>query len=317
MSTGAVLGREPNKTCALIVHVRPEDLIGVREKIHQVDDYRWRYFRIDHHFHPISLSLPNRCLSMEECVSILYVRETAELDQIDFTDHGLQSFFTQRHPDWLQAIANQQICHWERHKPEKFFRLAPADAAAKDIPRCVNESPFAALARFQDHLDDAQLSRCLLRCPRAAVMFALDKVPAQSRESHLIEYPKEALLFAADGLSDGELALCAKFDMFTAFRCRIKMTPKRNAILLAHSYLIAFSEIMGRSLNDLHQEIRTSIIGFPKQWRDSDPGGFPSIFSGLFESLGMELDHVIVTALLERTEPGDQQAIANFIASQI
>jgi len=148
-------------------------------------------------------------------------------------------------------------------------------------------------------------------------MFALDKIPPHERGSYLLDHPKEALQFAADSLSDVELAFCSQFDMITAFRCRTKMTPERNAILLAHSYLIAFSESAGRSLSDLHEEIRASIIGFPQQWRNSDPGGFPSIFLGLSEYLSMEPDPVIVTALLIKTEPEDQQAIANFIASQI
>jgi hypothetical protein len=317
MSTGAVLGREPGKTCALIAHVRPLDLIGVREKILQVDKYSWRYFRINNHFHPISLSLPNRGLSLEECVALLSVKDTIELDQIDFTDAGLQSFFAQRHPGWLQAIADRQIDHWRRHKPDKFFRLAPVNFAGRDVSRCVTESPFAALARLQDRLNKTQLSLCLKQCPRAAVMFAFGKIPHHQRNSYLSDYPREALLFAADKLSDAELALSAKFDMFTAFRCRTIMTPERHAILLAHSYLIAFSVISGGSVARLHAEIRASIISFPKLWRDSDPGGFPSIFSSLMDHLNMDLDPMVVNALLEKTEAGDQQDIANLITQRI
>lgn len=317
ISTGAVLGREADKTCALIVHVRPGDLIGVREKLVQVEDYRWRYFRIGSHFHPASLDLPNRCVSQQECSALLTIAETVELDQIDFCDEDLQTFFAQKHPHWLQTIVDRQINHWNLHKPDKFFRLASLPDAGRNIARCVEESPIAALARFQDRLDENQLSNCLLRCPRAAVMFALDEVPLLKRESYLSDHPREALLFAADKLSDAELALCAMFDMFTAFRCRTKMTPERHAILLAHSYLIAYSEILGGSLAGLHDEISTSIIRFPKQWRDSDPGGFPSIFSGLMDHLNMDLDSTVVSALLEQDESGDRQFIANLIASRI
>ncbi len=317
MSTGAVLGREPGKTCALIVHVRLQDLICVREKLREPDGHCWRYFRIGSEFIPVALDLPNRCLSKQECLPFLSIKETDELDQIDFTDEGLRSFFAQRHPAWLQAIADRQIAHWQQHKPDKFFRLAPTEAAGSDIPRSVAESPFAALARFQDRLNKTQLTRCLRRCPRAAVMFALDKIPPCNRKRLLVEHAKDALLFAADRLADDELALCAKYDMFSAFQCRNRAAPERQAILLANSYMIASSPTMGNALAAIQEEMRASIIGFPDQWRASDPGGFPSILCGLMDHVGMDFDPEIINALLKTASSEDQQALTQVIAPLI
>lgn len=317
MSKGAVLGRQQGKTCALIVHIQQQDLICVREKLMNIEEHCWRYFRVDSQFHPVSLELPNRCLSKRECAGLLLTTETAELDQIDFSDEGLLSFFAGKHPDWLQAISDRQISHWQRHKPDKFFRLAPSEAAVRDIPSCVKESPFAALSRFQDQLDRTQLALCLIRDPRAAVMFALDKIHPLKREGHLTDYPKEALLFASEKLTDEELALCAKFDMFTAFQYRNRMVPERRAILLASSYMIACSFGMDSALDELQEEIRVSLIEFPEQWRASDPGGFPSILAGLMEHVDMDVDYETISALLEKACPADQKALANLIAQRI
>ena len=48
LSTGMALGREPGKTCALIVHVRPYDLITIREKPLGVKGESWKYLSLIH-----------------------------------------------------------------------------------------------------------------------------------------------------------------------------------------------------------------------------------------------------------------------------
>ncbi len=316
-STGAVLGREAGKSCALVVHIRAHDLICVEQRLLGTEENHWGYFRITSDVHPVALDLPNRFFSQQECLSLMVITDTEELDQIDFSDEGIQSYLALDHPTWLKLIVDRQISHWKKNKPDKFFRLAPLEETGQDIHRCVETSPYAALARFQDHLDGAQLSQCIAKCPEAAVRFALDRVPEPERQRIIVDHAREALLFSADRLSESELALCAKSDLFTAFRTRKSLMPRRNAILLSHSYLIANSASIGGSWIDLHDEIRDSILEFPDQWRASDPFGFPSIFSGLASYLETGLDPSIVATLLQITAPKDQQAIADFVASQV
>lgn len=316
-SAGAVIGRKPGSTCALIVHVRPDDLIGIREKLDKVDTHRWRYFHIACDFSPIALHFPNRRISQDECLSLLRIKKTDELSQIDFTDEALQEFLAFNHPEWLQVITNRQIKHWKHNKPDKFFRLAPVAQAGKNIALCVEQSPHASLARFLDRLDEAQLSQCITKCPKSAAMYALNLVSAHKRKKLLANFPMEALLFSAAILTDSEVALCAKSDLFFAFRVRNKVAPRHHAILLAHSYLIANPTSSGGSWIKLQEEVRHSLLEFPEQWRAADPYGFPSIFSGLESYLGMKHEQILIRALLENAMPADRQDIADYVALSV
>lgn len=317
MSQGAVLGREAGRTCAFVVQVRAHDLITIREKLLEVEDHRWQYFRVSPGFELLPLDLPNRCLSKRECSKLLEVIDPVELDQTALDDDGLRRFFAQRHPDWLQEIAVRQITHWNGNKPDKYFRYACTEAAEQEIPRCVRESPFEALARFQHLLNKAQLALCLLNCPKAAVMFATDKIPPLKRETYLMDHAKEALLFAADNLSDKELGICASIEMFTALQCRTWMAPDRRAILLANSYLVSFFATRGGPLSALHEEILKSIVEFPSQWSSSDSGGFPSILYKLKKHVALEIDPMLISKLLEKADPEDRKVLADFIASSM
>ena len=125
LSTGMVLGRETGKSCALIVHVRPYDLIAIREKLLGVKEESWKYYRIAGNFHPQILSRPSKCISVMESMELLKIKDTSELEQIDFKEGPLRSFLAQRHPRWLQQIVDRQLRHWRDTKPESFFQLAP------------------------------------------------------------------------------------------------------------------------------------------------------------------------------------------------
>lgn len=318
-SIGTVLGREPGKTCAMIVHVRIGDLICVSENLVNARESRWRFFIIDSGFGLTSLDLPNRCITRRECDELLHSFEGEELDQLDNDEDGLRELLAQKHPKWLQTIMNRQIQHWRNHKPEKYFRLAPVIEAGGegDISRCVEESPYAALSRFLGQLDQAQIASCMERDPMAAVMFVWERIPPHEREKHLYDFAKEAISFAADKLSEDELALAAKIDPFTAFRRRKQFSPSRHAILLAHSYMVASPESAGGSLSNLHEEVCESITLYPNQWRASDSQGFPAILHDLMLLLEMKFSPAVIRCLLETTSSEDQLAIANFIALRI
>lgn len=311
------MGKEAGKPCALIVLVRRNDVICTRENIVGAIDPKWNYYRIGNHFELIPMEFPNRCHSRKEIGVILTNRDLREPYEMEVSDYDLEKFFSQRHPHWLHAIARRQIFHWEQNKPKNFFRFAPSEAAGKDIGRCVTKAPCAALARFQDRLSANQLAHCLPRAPAAAVIYAFEKIPVEKRRIYLLDYAKEALLHSASRMSDEELGFCASLDMFTAFRCRIRMGPERRALLLAYSYLIIQFENNGTSLASLQSEIRASITEFPAQWRASDPGGFLSIFEGLSEYVSMSLDTETMTKLMRKTGGADRLEIAQLIASKI
>lgn len=317
MHKGAVIGREPDKTCALLIWVSRGDVICLREKLIGMEDHQWRYFRIGNAYDLIPLEIPNQCLAKHEMLYYLENVDLRESYEMAPTDDDLVKFFAQKHPKWLQLIADNQIQHWQTHKPKKFFRFAPVATVEGDISRCVKISPFAALARFQDRLTAYQLACCISRSPKGAVMFALDKIEAEKRKAFLIDHAKDALLHAAEKLSDADLHLCSSMHMFTAFQIRDRMPPHRRAIVLANSYMIAFFASRGLPMDPLHEEIINSICEHPAQWRASDPAGFSSIFKGLSERIDMTFDSGMIATLFKKTAPADQQALAEFISSHI
>lgn len=317
MHRGAVLGREPTKNCALVIWVSRGDVICLREKLVGVKDHQWRYFRVGTSYQLISLETPNRCMAKNEVLEFLENVDLREPYRMEPSEDDLVSFFAQRHPLWLQAVADQQINHWQHHKPKKFYRFAPAIIVGKNIQHCVKIAPFAALARFQNLMTPNQLAQCISKSPMGAVMFAVDKIDQNIRNTYLIDYAKYALLHSIKKLSDADLNLCSSVDMFTAYQVRNLMPSDRRAILLANSYMIAFFENHGRPMDNIQEEIRASIIEYPAQWRASDSGGFPSIFNGLRDYVFMDFDPLVIAALFEKAAPGDQQALAEFISSRV
>ena len=317
MHRGGILGRKAGKTCALVINVRPGDLICVREKLAGIVDHQWRYFRIGNSYEPIPADLPNRCLSKREAITHLKNTDSRETHEMEFSEEDLRKLFVQRHPDWLQRIACRQLSHWRTSKPEKFFLFAPGEIAGVDIPLCVKIAPYAALARFQDRLDRKQLEHCLLHSPLGAVKYAVGMIARRKRRHYFSKFAREALLYSADRLSETDFMYCVALEMGTAFQTRNRMSPERRALVLAHSYLIVGAGYSGDALARLHEEIRESIVEHPAQWRASDPQGFPSIFQGLLEYVNMKIDPITILTLLRTTDPADQKAIAQSIVQGI
>ena len=318
MRVGIVLGIEEGRTCALIVNVRAHDLIGIKDNHAGLEDHSWKYFQIDQTFQPIALDLPHRRLSSREVEEIFESDDTSALNRFDLGEHGLRSFFAQKHPVWLRKIADRQILLWQSHKPESFFLLAPLSLVEREIPRCVEVAPFAALARFKRRLNKTQLALCILRSPKGAVRFATDEIPPLLREEYLIDHAQDAIEFAATKLSDYELKLCAFVDSFAAFRCRGLMPPNRRAIMLANSYRYAFFVNYGGSLANLQNEIRSSLIGHAGQWLACEPeNGLRGILEGLEEHVGMRFDEATLRAMLKEMGPERGQPLADYIASLI
>jgi len=317
MSTGMALGRKTGKTCALVVHVRPHDLIAIREKLLGVKQESWEFYRIAGNFHPQVLSHPSRCISIQECMELLHIKNTNELVQFDSQEGPLRSFLAQRHPHWLQQIVDRQLTHWRDTKPESFFRLAPRAVVARELPRCIEVPPMPALAHYKGLLNKHQLASCIRRSPKAAVMFAFNRIPSSKRRDYIIDNAKEAIECALEKLSDEEFRLCAHINPWTAFRRREQMDPRRQAVTLAYFYPYAFVDNFGGSLADLQHETLLSLLRFPDQWRACDPMGFPSILKGLHDNLGIKYNQFTFNTLLGKVAPEDRPAIANFFAAFI
>lgn len=316
-SDEAVIGRTHDAPCALVFRVRRNDIVATREVLLGGRETAWNYYRIDSNFHPHAVFAPGEPFPSRDCVALLKAHNEGEPAPCGSEEAEVRRFFSQRHPRWLQEIVDRQIKQWRRKSPDRFFRFAPDALQERGIERCVEEAPFAALARFRHLLDEAQIQDCITRSPRGAVIYAMEQVPESKRENYLIEHATEAMEFAAGKLSDNELGRCAWLDMRTGFNLRAKFPPPRHAIILANSYPINFLENRSMPLAELHHEIRVSLIEFPDQWRASNVYGFPSILEELQEKISMNFDPDLILALLEKINPDDRAALATFFASHI
>lgn len=315
-SKGAVLGRNNRESCALILHVRPHDIICVKERLRGCVDYLWHYFRIAADYTPVPLDLGERCPSEGKLSDLLEISEIEELDQIDANDLWLRSFFAQRHPTWLQAIVDRQLDHWKQHKPQKFQRLAPTviENTGYRTPRV---SPFTNLSLFRLRLASANRACHATKYPNLAVKNTTEWIPPLEREMYLLDHGHEALLHAAEYLSNEELAVCALINMDTAFSVRVNMRPERRAILLANSFRISFLTDYGGSLPELQDEIRKSIVAFPNHWAASEAGGFPVVLRNLAKFVDMPQDPTLISELLEKSDPKDRKILLDHIVSGI
>ena len=315
-TTGDVLGLQENKPCALIIEVRIYDLITIRDTHPQSGHSRYTNFRIDRNFLPVRLAIPDRCLRLTGYDKLLWVNRA--VDFIPQTrDQRMRVFFSRKHPKWLQRIADRQLTEWRRMDADKYFNYAPIHKVARYIKRLPEMAPYAALARFKSYLSPQQLAKCIRHSPGGAVTYAMDDIPPLAREDYLVNNAKEALEFAADKLTDHELGIVSRIEMFTAMSRRYRMSGRRRAIMLASSYCMCFVAGNAEPLPALRNEIRKSLLAFPAEWRASDPYGFPSILRGLQTYVKMGFDYNLILALMATVGPQERQELAGIVAGMI
>ena len=315
-TTGDILGLQENKPCALIIEVRIDDLISIRDTHPQSGNSRYTNFRIDGNFLPVRLATPNRPMPLEGYNKLLRINRA-----VDFipqsTDRRLRGFFSRKHPKWLQRITDRQLAEWRREDADSYYNYAPMHKVARYIKRLPEIAPYAALARFKSHLSPQQLGKCIRNSPGGAVTYAIDDIPPLAREDYLTSNAQEALEFAADKLTDHELGIVSRIEMFTALSRRYRMSGRRRAIMLASSYCMCFVAGGAEPLPALQNEIRKSLLTYPAEWRASDPHGFPSILRGLQTFVKMGFDYNLILALMATAGPQERQELAGIVAAMI
>ena len=313
---GDVLGLEEGEPCALIIEVRVADLIAIRDTHPRTGHSRYTNIRIDHSFLPVRLAIPDGCLPRAGNNKLLWINPA-----VDFTpqptEQRLRGFFARKHPQWLQRIVDRQLIQWRDENPDSYYNYAPITEIERDLKRLPEIAPYAALARFKDHLSPEQLAKCMRTSSKGAVVYALDEIPALAREDYLVANAKDALEFVADKLTDKELGRVANIAMWTAYSRRERMSGRRRAIMLASSYCMSFLAGSAEPLPALQAEICQSLLEFPAEWRASDPYGFPSILRGLQTYLKMGLDYNLILALMAKVDSADRMELAGIIASMI
>ena len=313
---GDVLGLDEGEPCALIIEVRVADLLAIRDTHPRTGHSRYTNIRIDRSFLPVRLAIPDSSPPLARHDTLLWVNRAVDFTPKS-TDQRLRGLLARKHPIWLQRIVDRQLLQWRRDDPDSYYNFAPMPEVERDFDRLLEIAPFAALARFKGRLCPEQLARCMADSPKGAVIHALNEIPQRAREDYLVNNAKEALEFAGDKLTDKELGMVARIEMWTAFSRRRRMSGRRRAMMLASSYCISFLAGSAEPLPALQAEVRQSLLEYPAQWRASDPYGFPSILNGLQTYLKMGLDYNLILALMAKVGPDDRSELAGILASMI
>lgn len=118
-------------------------------------------------------------------------------------------------------------------------------------------------------------------------------------------------------LTDTELRICARITPKTSFMLRHLVPPRQHAIMLAHSYGVAWFTIFGDAHHSFREETIESLTRYPEEWLAVSQNGFEGIFRKLSHQLGFRLETFEIQCLLKRISPGGRQALIHYITSFI
>jgi hypothetical protein len=104
----------------------------------------------------------------------------------------------------------------------------------------------------------------------------LQKYPALFLERHLYQ------------LTERELAVAAGAASKTAFDLRYFAEGRRHAILLAYSYPAALLKPRCADEADFVNELKDSVFGHPRIWRQAHDRSFHKLFRGIEAVLGIK-----------------------------
>lgn len=104
----------------------------------------------------------------------------------------------------------------------------------------------------------------------------LQKYPALFLERHLYQ------------LTERELAVAAGAAPKTAFDLRYFAEGRRHAILLAYSYPAALLKPRCADEADFVNELKDSVFGHPRIWRQAHDRSFHKLFRGIEAVLGIQ-----------------------------
>lgn len=313
ITRGAVLGREAGKSCALVIDVRRQDIVSIRENILGLTGFSWKYFKVDDEFQPLPLSLPNRRITVSEFVDMSGSCDDDGVSQVDLSEKSMRSFLAESHPDWLDQILTRQINYWRATKPVSLYRLAAAHMTENDLRNCVRLEPFLALAHSKNRLTKRQIAGCARKSLKGAVMFASEMLTAAQLKESIYEHPKETLRHVWDKLTVEELRLCATNHRYTAYKMRIKMPPEKRAIMLARSYQFSFLADYGKPHALLHAEIIDSIMLYPDEWLLCHDNDYRKIFDGLKTHVDLNNRSKIAMTIFAGMADNHRHLLARFI----
>ncbi len=309
------MGYERGKPCILVLTVMSGDLVSLAcpESING-----WQHFRIGPDFRLQKFPIPERKLTLVEISHHLNLGCGERLKQLADCDDRIRDFLVEKnHPEFVTLAIARQIRKWRKRQPDKYFHLATSVVMDSEIHLLANSAPFTAIRFARDRMNEKQILRCIHRRPEAGVLFALERMTPRLIEKAITECPGTLITHGHSRVSDEQLDRCARYDPFAAIHTRVAMNPRRHAILLARSYLLAFPMQSGATMESFHAEIIESLTRFPDVWLSAHQQDYGEIFDSLRQRAQIQVDHEFIQTLLIRIPTKHRKHLADHIARQM
>jgi len=315
---GAVLGRDPGMTSALVLNVHQRDLVVVYSRVRRGSRAcTFRYFRITDDWKLLQLEPDIVRLKTEGLERLIEVTDLLPDRQIDSSFETLRDFLAESHPAWLEAILTRQVAHWRLFKQDQFLRLAPTRATDAEFAACIRNYPLTALANFKARLTKKQLRSCIRRSLLGGVTYAFDELSPTQIAKAEVQYPAEMILYAAKRLTDEQLRRVAAEAPCTAFKCHPWMPPARQALVLSISY--GYCHLLDHSIPrlQLNEEIIRSITHHPAPWLHQHGNDFAALVLGLWHHLELTIPPARLLEMLLEMPEQHREPLLRYLAGRI
>lgn len=152
--------------------------------------------------------------------------------------------------------------------------------------------------------------------PEIPVLAGFDRIPRADRVDLVRSHATYVLNHHLDRITELELEVASGADPKTAFGLRHFLEGRRHAILLARSYPAALfaGDADGGGLAD---EVKRSVLDYPRIWHRIHHHGFGILFKGLASTMGIVFSGKELLELESRLGRRLTKELRSYIASLI
>ncbi len=296
---GLLLSHQGNGPSVVIVHVRRGDAVAIRWKCGGGRVEAVSCFEVSATFEPV----PTTSIHLDEIGKVEDSRNvniTHDATRMNMREEDLRQLLSARHPAWLQSRIDSALDVWREDDPSFYFHIVPSGRIESKISSLARWNPTRALAEFKISLGEELLQDCITRNPDAAVHHAFAQISRADRAGFVRSHATYVLNHYLDWLTELELEIASSADAMTAYNLRHFTEGRRHAILLARAYPAAFFVDWSRHDQGFADEVRLSLMDYPRIWHRIHHHSFAILFRSLASTMGIVLSGAELLELQSR-----------------
>jgi hypothetical protein len=283
---GLLLSHQGEVKVVAIINIQRGDTIAIRWKSDVCRSEAVSCFEVTATFEPVQIaSICSDQIGNVEAPPNGII--THDGTRINMREEELRKLLSARHPEWLQSRIDSTLEAWREDDPSFYFHIVPSGKIESEIPSLVRWDPARALAEFKSSLGEELLQDCIARNPDAAVHHAFERISRADRVGLVRSHARYVLNHYLDWLTELELEIASSADAMTAYNLRHFTESRRHAILLARAYPAAFFVDWSRHDQGFADEVRNSLMNFPRIWHRIHHHSFPILFRSLASTMGI------------------------------